>query len=258
MNINENEAFFKGEEGLDNPKDDGNYAYAYYGDPKFMGTGGPGYNGSSMIFIPSRDSARKQSENPKWLPIDSVMGGMLTGEKILEEIKNGRIEMNPFDPAKINPNSYNLTLNNTLLVYQDEVLDYKKQNPTNKILIPDNGLILYPGQLYLGSTNEETYTKYYIPMLNGRSSIGRLGITIHITAGFGDIGFRGKWTLEITVARKVKVYPNMEICQQCWFIPAGKTTIQYEGRYQNQDDVTASRSNLEKHIYSVDKEGVDI
>ena len=86
-------------------------------------------------------------------------------------------------------------------------------------------------------------------MLNGRSSVGRLGICIHITAGFGDIGFNGTWTLEITAIKPVRVYPNIEICQVSYFTPYGESKIKYDGRYQGQIDPTASRSNLEKKVY---------
>lgn len=291
MGINEIEQFFKGEEGLDNPEckleaSNTESTKAEYvtkkpvyimpgesvsynpdieypvmigstegtGPNNYMGNGGNGSTGKFPKTYPEAGTGIEYMTRipaPEFKPIYTVSGGMLTGKAILDEIKAGRIMMSPFDETKINPNSYNLTLNNTLLMYKDDVLDYKKENPTSKVIIPDSGLILYPGKLYLGSTNEETYTNHYIPVLNGRSSIGRLGITIHITAGFGDIGWKGKWTLEISVVKKVKVYPNMEICQQSWFVPAGDTDIQYAGRYQNQEEVTASRSNLDKHIYTM-------
>lgn len=176
--------------------------------------------------------------------------GMLTGQMIIDEINDGNIEISDFDISRINPNSYNLTLNDTLLVYKEnEILDFKKSNPTNKIIIPEKGLVLYPGILYIGRTNEICYTDKYVPMINGRSSIGRLGINVHITAGFGDIGWRGSWTLEISVIRPVRIYPNIEFCQVCYFTPFGKTGIQYDGRYQNQIDPTPSKSNLEKKVY---------
>lgn len=176
-------------------------------------------------------------------------GGMLTGDEILKEIDNGAISITPFDKTKINPNSYNLTLNNTLLVYKDDVIDFKKSNPTNRIIIPDSGLVLQPNVLYIGRTNEECWSDKYIPLLNGRSSIGRLGICIHITAGFGDIGWRGTWTLEITAVKPVRIYPNIEFCQVSYITPYGKTNIQYDGRYQGQIEPTASRSNLNKKVY---------
>ena len=176
-------------------------------------------------------------------------GGMLTGSKILEEIEAGHIRITPFDKTKVNPNSYNLTLNNTLLVYSDKVIDFKKNNPTNKIIIPESGLVLKPNTLYIGRTNERCWTDRYIPQLDGRSSIGRLGITIHVTAGYGDIGWDGTWTLEIMAIHPVRIYPNIEFCQISYHTPYGLTNIQYEGRYQGQIDPTASRSSLDKKVY---------
>lgn len=175
--------------------------------------------------------------------------GMLTGDRILQAIDEGDITITPFDKSRINPNSYNLTLNPELLVYSDEILDFKKKNNTKKLQIPESGLVLYPNTLYIGRTNEKCGTDKFIPLLNGRSSVGRLGICIHITAGFGDIGFDGTWTLEITVVKPVRIYPNIEICQVSYLTPYGDRSIQYAGRYQGQIDATASRSNIDKKVY---------
>ena len=166
---------------------------------------------------------------------------MLSGEEILREIEEGNIVIKPFDKKLINPNSYNLHLGKELLVYTDEVLDSKKENRTKRIEIPPEGLVLEPNTLYLGRTVEFTDTSKYVPMLNGRSSIGRLGITIHVTAGFGDVGFKGTWTLEIFCIKPVRIYPNMEICQICYYPVVGDKNIKYQGKYLNQEDVTASR-----------------
>ncbi|HEY5575676.1 MAG TPA: dCTP deaminase, partial [Clostridiaceae bacterium] len=108
------------------------------------------------------------------------------------EIKNKmgkEIVIEPFSEKQLNPNSYNLKLHNELLVYDEEVLDMKKQNKVKSIVIPEEGLVLEPGKLYLGRTVEYTETDKYVPMLEGRSSVGRLGLFIHVTAGFGDVGF---------------------------------------------------------------------
>ena len=166
---------------------------------------------------------------------------MLSGEEILREIEEGNIVIKPFDKKLINPNSYNLHLGKELLVYTDEVLDSKKENRTKRIEIPPEGLVLEPNTLYLGRTVEFTDTSKYVPMLNGRSSIGRLGITIHVTAGFGDVGFKGTWTLEIFCIKPVRIYPNMEICQICYYPVVGDKNIKYQGKYLNQEDVTARR-----------------
>ena len=271
-------------------------------------------------------------------------GGMLTGDEIERQIKKGNIVIDPFDPDRINPNSYNLRLHPQLLIYDrgntsrccelptgstDPILDYinrekirlgtstvnatqkvckldepdgnnttiksddfttednghstikfddsiitdyitplsmfdkyvqhedldkfkeydldfnpidmRNPNGTIEFNIPETGYVLRPGVLYIGRTIERTFTDKFIPMLDGRSSGGRLGISIHICAGFGDIGFDGTWTLEITVVEPVIIYPNVEIAQVSYFKPYGKTGRKYNGRYNKQIDATASR-----------------
>lgn len=126
----------------------------------------------------------------------------------------------------------------------NSVLDPISMNKDNELIrfeIPETGYVLQPGVLYLGRTVEHTYTDKYIPMINGRSSGGRLGISIHICAGFGDIGFDGTWTLEITAVEPVIIFPNTEIAQVCYFTPVGNTKMQYNGRYNKQVAATGSR-----------------
>lgn len=136
---------------------------------------------------------------------------ILSGKKIKEELgKNIFIE--PFSDKQLNPNSYNLKLFNELLIYDSDVLDMKVPNKYRTIKIPESGLQLKPNTLYLGRTVEYTKTETYVPMLEGRSSIGRLGLFIHVTAGFGDVGFSGYWTLEIFCAHPIIIYPYVEIC----------------------------------------------
>lgn len=165
---------------------------------------------------------------------------MLSKSAILEQIRLGNIVIQPFNQAHLNPNSYNVTLNNELLVYTDPVLDVKKNNPTKKIIIPEDGLVLKPNVLYLGRTNEYTETYNLVPCLDGRSSIGRLGLFIHVTAGFGDNGFPGTWTLEIMCVHPVKIYPNIQIGQLYYEQLQGEPTL-YTGRYAGQINATPSR-----------------
>ena len=120
-------------------------------------------------------------------------------------------------------------------------LDMNSKNETISFEIPEEGYVLQPGVLYIGRTVERTWTDKFIPMINGRSSGGRLGISVHITAGFGDIGFDGTWTLEITAVEPVRIYPNVEIAQVCYFKPVGKIGKLYRGRYFGQEHPTASR-----------------
>ena len=165
---------------------------------------------------------------------------VLSGKKIIENIKSGDIYISPFNVDKINPNSYNLSLYNKLMVYTNDVLDMKKLNNTKIIDIPEDGYILAPNKLYLGRTNEYTKTDKYIPMLEGRSSIGRLGICIHVTAGFGDIGFRGYWTLELFCIQPVKIYPNVDICQIYYHTIEGDYDLYNSNKYQNNKDIQPS------------------
>ena len=165
---------------------------------------------------------------------------ILSGLEIKKQVELGKIHIDPFDETRINPNSYNLRLHNELLVYTDDVLDMKKPLGTEKIIIPDDGLVLQPGRLYLGRTFEHTSTKHFVPMLEGRSSIGRLGLYIHVTAGFGDVGFSGFWTLEIQCIQPVKIYPMVEICQIYYHSIDGAFDEYNSGKYQNNAGIQPS------------------
>ena len=134
---------------------------------------------------------------------------ILSGKEIQKQVETGSIKIDPFNRDLINPNSYNLRLHSDLLVYDSKVLDMKEKNTASPLTIPDNGLLLEPNTLYLGRTIERTATDKYVPMLEGRSSVGRLGLFIHITAGFGDIGFDGFWTLEIFCVQPIKIYSGL-------------------------------------------------
>ena len=123
------------------------------------------------------------------------------------------IVIDPFDERNLNPNSYNLTLHHELMTYEEVVLDMRKANRVRRIEIPPEGLVLSPNQLYLGRTVERTETHNLVPMIEGRSSIGRLGLFVHVTAGFGDVGFCGYWTLEMFAVQPVRIYPGVPICQ---------------------------------------------
>ncbi len=127
-----------------------------------------------------------------------------------------------------------------LLVYKNDTLDMKIPNETEKLIIPEEGLLLEPGKLYLGRTNEFTQTNKYVPMLEGRSSTGRLGLFIHVTAGFGDIGFAGYWTLEIFCVQPIRIYPNTEICQIYYHNIDGEYDLYNSGKYQNNNGIQPS------------------
>ena len=126
---------------------------------------------------------------------------ILSGKEILNRLGED-IEIDPFEPERINPNSYNLTLHDELMVYEEVVLDMAKANRVRRIPIPEEGIILSPNQLYLARTVERTVTHNLVPQIEGRSSVGRLGLFVHVTAGFGDVGFAGYWTLEMFAVQR--------------------------------------------------------
>lgn len=164
---------------------------------------------------------------------------ILSGKEIVANLGNG-IEITPFNPEQVNPNSYNLRLHNELLVYDNHELDMRTYNSYHTVQIPKKGFLLLPGTLYLGRTVEYTKTTKFVPMLEGRSSIGRLGINIHATAGFGDVGFNGFWTLEISCVQPVWIYPDVEICQIYYHEIKGDVVPYRSGKYQNNNGIQPS------------------
>ncbi len=175
---------------------------------------------------------------------------ILSGKEIKNHI-GGDIIIEPYNEKKLNPNSYNLSLHSELLVYENNILDMKKPNAVKEITIPEGGLLLEPNKLYLGRTNEFTKTEKFVPMLEGRSSIGRLGLFIHVTAGFGDVGFAGYWTLEIFCVQPIIIYPNIDICQIYYHSILGEYDLYSSGKYQNNTGIQPSllyRDFEEKNI----------
>ena len=142
---------------------------------------------------------------------------ILSGREIHKHLGK-EIVIEPFDEKRLNPNSYNLSLADELLVYENRELDMKLPNPVKRLRIPEEGLLLEPDRLYLGRTNEYTYTEGFVPMLEGRSSVGRLGLFIHVTAGFGDVG----------------------ICQIYYHDIHGEYDTYASGKYQNSRTVLPS------------------
>jgi len=207
--------------------------------------------------------------------------------KTIVDSRMNYIEIDPYDPELVGPNSVDLRLGDSLLMYRagleqhqeyDEalknigegidgmgsealsstqpriankfvashVLDMKAKVRTSyHVKIPEDGMILWPGILYLGRTVEVIGSSKFVPIVEGRSSVGRLGIHVHVTAGFCDIGFRGTITLEIHVVHPVRIYPNIPICQAYFLRPEGEIEL-YKGRYQDQVDPTPSRFGIEK------------
>jgi len=163
---------------------------------------------------------------------------ILSGHEIQKRLGKD-ILIDPFETAKLNPNSYNLTLHDELMVYEEVVLDMARANLVRRINIPEEGMVLSPNQLYLGRTVEHTETHNLVPQIEGRSSVGRLGLFVHVTAGFGDVGFSGFWTLEMFAVQPVRIYPNIPICQIFYHEVAGQVS-EYSSKYQHNHDIQPS------------------
>jgi dCTP deaminase len=171
---------------------------------------------------------------------------ILTDGEILKNLWSGNIVISPFDQKYLNPNSVDLTLNGLCKVYIDETLDCKKPNPTREFTIPDDGYVLQPGELYLYSCNERIGVKENIcATVMGKSSLGRLGLDIHVCAGFIDTGFEGSLVLEMRVIKPLKIYPNQKICQIKFEYTSGNVLESYDkksgSKYHNQSGVVESQ-----------------
>lgn len=169
---------------------------------------------------------------------------ILTGSKIQEKVYAKEIIIDPFTPDQINPNSYDFRLGSTLLVYKEDLLDPKKENETETIHIPEEGYELLPHRLYLGHTKEVMGSNFYVPIIRGRSSIGRLGLFIHITADLIDIGSINQWTLQMHCVQPVIIYPGMLIGQVTFWRVEG-AIIPYNGKYQGSRGPMASQIHLD-------------
>lgn len=155
---------------------------------------------------------------------------ILTDTQILNAIENGSIVIEPFNIKNLGTNSYDVHLGPHLAVYREKELDARKHNVVRHFDIEAEGFVIQPGELYLGVTIEYTETYKAVPFLEGKSSVGRLGIDIHATAGKGDVGFCNTWTLEISCVKPVRIYPGMPIGQLIYFSVEGEIRNLYHSK----------------------------
>jgi deoxycytidine triphosphate deaminase len=157
---------------------------------------------------------------------------ILTGSEIKKQVELGRIHIVPFIEENINPNSYNFRLGKTLKIYKNLVLDSAVPNDYDEIEIPEEGFVLEPNKLYLGHTIEEMGSDLYVPTMQARSSVGRLGLYIYLNSGLGDIGFKKQWTLELQAIHPLRIYAGMKVGQMLFWKPLGKIIL-YNGKYKD-------------------------
>ncbi|OGZ79100.1 MAG: dCTP deaminase [Candidatus Staskawiczbacteria bacterium RIFOXYB1_FULL_37_44] len=159
---------------------------------------------------------------------------ILTGYKIIKEVKGGKIKITPFDHNRITTNSYDLRLGSKLIRYTSKTLD-PKIKPDFKIMdIPKSGMIMQAGDFLLGETEEMVGSDSYVPIIHAKSGTARMGLFVHVTADLIDIGYYGKFTLQLFATLPVKIYPYMLIAQVSFWQPKGKIVL-YKGKYQNSD-----------------------
>jgi dCTP deaminase len=164
---------------------------------------------------------------------------ILTGQEIARRVRINEIVIDPFIPENVNPNSYNFRLHHELLVYQPGVIDPVEPLKTKSISIPGEGLVLEPQRLYLASTVEKMGSAYFVPTYAARSSVARLGMFINLSAPLGDIGFIGRWTIQLYCLQRVRVFPGMNIGQMMFWHVCGDVQL-YKGKYQGANRVYES------------------
>ncbi len=161
---------------------------------------------------------------------------ILTGSEIKNSVENGSIVIEPFLESAINPNSYNYRLGSTIKVFNGYIQDQSRFVEQD---IPKEGLVLKPGQLYLAKTFEKIGSNKYAVSLIGRSSIGRLGLFLQISANLGHVGSKHCWTLELIAAKPIRIYPGMVIGQVSFWENNGEIEL-YEGVYGKFSNIKES------------------
>lgn len=173
---------------------------------------------------------------------------ILTGEAIARAVEGCRVIIDPYDPDCIEPNSYRFHLGERLMVYANAVVDAFDDGAARdvtEIVIPETGFVLEPGRFYLGHTVERMGSLDHAAELYARLSTGLAGIFIQTSAPLGHTGAIIPWTLEITVAQAVRVYPRMPIGKICFWVNYGEV-LAYAGRYTGSTTVVQSRLSGER------------
>ena len=192
------------------------------------------------LFGPVSGSSQVPADDGRYSP----GYGWLTGSEITKQVAVDRIRISPFAEVDVNPNSYNYHLYSPVRRLLNDVIDMRMPDQFEDLVIPEDGMLLYPHECYLGCTTEEFGSDYYAALITGRSSVGRKFVTNHVTAGLIDQGFYGRITLEITVQRPTRIYPGMAFGQIFWFTSVGTAAL-YEGKYRGQMTAMSSMAHID-------------
>ncbi|MEU2514499.1 dCTP deaminase [Streptomyces syringium] len=168
---------------------------------------------------------------------------ILTGPEIAQQRQLGALTIEPFDPAQLNPVSYNYRLGPALRTHRAAVMDTNAEHELTEFSIPDHGVELLPGRVYLGTTVEEVGSTRYVPSLIGRSSLGRLGMFLQFSADLGNLGACHHWTLEIKVVQPLRVYAGMVTGQVTFWRTIGAPRP-YRGHFGAINEATVPPAGL--------------
>lgn len=171
---------------------------------------------------------------------------ILSGTAIKAGIARGDIIIDPFTEAQLGPNSYDFRLGERCKTYKGDVLDAAKKNEVTEFIIPSDGLVLNPGRLYLVNTFETMGSTAFVPIIRGRSSTGRLGLFIDITADLIDLGSINQWTLQLAPVLPVRIFPGMLIGQVTFWSIQGQAW-HYSGKYSKHPSPIESLSYVDFH-----------
>jgi dCTP deaminase len=177
---------------------------------------------------------------------------ILSDRDIRKQIESDRVVIEPFDPDAIQPSSVDLHVDTVFRIFANSRYPYidvkqRMDDLTEVVEVPpDEPFILHPGEFVLGSTLEKvTLPDDIVARIEGKSSLGRLGLLIHSTAGFVDAGWSGHLTLELSNVANlpITIYPGMKIGQLCLFemTPPADRPYGKRGKYQGQRGPTPSR-----------------
>lgn len=157
---------------------------------------------------------------------------ILTGQQIIKEVRSGGIVISPFSEEQVNPNSYNYRLGAEYVELDEDYIYDIKEGCTKfeSKKIPEEGLLLKPGKLYLCTTKEIIGSDKFVTSLIGKSSMGRLGLFLQLSADLGHQRQIHKWTLEIRACNPIKIYANMIIGQVTFWKVKGEV-YEREGYY---------------------------
>ncbi len=174
---------------------------------------------------------------------------ILTGKKIINEVKNKKIDIFPFDKKRATTNSYDLSLGNKIIIFKKGTIDPKKEVLYVEKTIPKDGLILKAGDFVLGHSEERIGSDFYVPIIHGKSGTARMGLFVHVTADLIDIGSHGNTTFQLYATLPVRIYPGMLIAQVSFWVPLGDIVL-YKGKYQNSvgPQVSQMHKNFIKKI----------